>query len=853
MKMANKPRSLEQTPAEPRASEGEARAAVDGWSEGEVRELPLLPLRGMMMMPHTVTPLEVGRIRSVEALEAAMMDERQIVLVAQKDESIEEPTPDDLYTVGTLCDVKQVLKLPEGQLRVLVEGDRRVVVEEINQEDPFYTASVTLLAEPEEETEGPVIEALRRTVSRLFEQYARLNKKHADESVRSVLSIEEPERLLNTIASALTLDVEDKQTWLEVPGLHDRFEHLSMLLTREIEILELEKRIHMRVRRQMEKTQREYYLREQMKAIQKELGEGDERQAEADEYRKKIADAKLEGEVREKALHEVKRLEKMPPMAAEAVVVRNYLDWLVAVPWHTRSEDREDIDAAQEVLDADHYGLEKVKERIVEYLAVRQLTKGLKAPIVCFVGPPGVGKTSLGRSIARAVEREFVRISLGGVRDEAEIRGHRRTYIGSMPGRLVRALREAGTKNPVILLDEIDKMSTDFRGDPASAMLEVLDPEQNHAFSDHYLEVPVDLSEVLFITTANVLHSIPRPLRDRMEIITLPGYTEEEKTGIARHHLLPKQLEAHGLTEEQLIVSDNALVELIRGYTRESGVRGLERQLAALSRKVAREVVADGDAVVRVNRGGLARHLGPARYKRSAIEQHDRIGLAHGLAYTEIGGDALSIEVTVVAGKGKLTLTGKLGDVMRESAQAGYSYVRSRASELGIDPAFYEKYDIHVHVPEGATPKDGPSAGITMATALASALTGRPVRHEVAMTGEITLRGRVLAVGGIKEKVLAAHRAGVTRVIMPVDNEKDLEDIPANIRRRVDVQLVDHMDDVLRLALQPAVDDRASAGERDVLSGTAEDEVAAGTSDDEQLPYVPDAPAGGADGDAPYA
>lgn len=855
MNMTKQPRSVEETPAD-----GVARPeddAQDVWVEGETRELPLLPLRGMMMFPYTVTPLEVGRTRSVEALEAAMMAERTIVLVAQKDEQIDEPKPDDLYTVGTLCDVKQVLKLPEGQLRVLVEGKRRVVVEEIRQTEPYYTAVVSAMMEPDDETEGPVVEALRRTVSRLFEKYARLNKKHAVESVRSVLGIEDPERLLNTIASALSLDIEDRQAWLEVPGLHERFERLSMLLTREIEILELEKRIHMRVRRQMEKTQREYYLREQMKAIQKELGEGDERQAEAEEYRKKIRSAKLSGEVRKKALHEVKRLEKMPQMAAEAVVVRNYLDWLVSLPWNKRSRDRDDIDAAQTVLDADHYGLEKAKERIVEYLAVRQLTKGLKAPIICFVGPPGVGKTSLGRSIAQAVEREFVRISLGGVRDEAEIRGHRRTYIGSMPGRIVQALRQAGTKNPVLLLDEIDKMSSDFRGDPAAAMLEVLDPEQNHTFSDHYLEVPIDLSEVLFITTANVLWNIPRPLRDRMEIITLPGYTEEEKVGIARHHLLPKQLEAHGLTAEQLHVSDNALIEIVRGYTRESGVRGLERQMAALCRKVAREVVADGKAVVRIHRGGVARHLGPARYLYTRIEKHDRVGLAHGLAYTEIGGDTLSIEVTVVTGKGKLTLTGKLGDVMRESAHAGYSYVRSRAEELGIDPDFYEKYDIHIHVPEGATPKDGPSAGITIATALASALSGRPVRHDVAMTGEITLRGRVLAVGGIKEKVLAAHRAGVTTVIMPVENEKDLQDIPANIRRRVHIELVDHMDDVLRLALQDGGD--AVVAAQSPPEGTTDvtkDEVAAGTEDggdvlDGDMAYVPETPP--TEGDAPYA
>lgn len=838
--MSEQPRFVDEGPAE-----GDADVEAI-WLPGEVRELPLLPLRGMMMFPYTVTPLEVGRTRSVQALEAAMLGGRRLVLVAQKDEEIDEPTPDDLYRVGTLCDVKQVLKLPDGQLRVLVEGKQRIVVEDISQRDPHFVAAVTPMDEPDDERTGPGVEALRRTVSRLFEQYARLNKKHGDESVRSVLSIEEPERLLNTIASTMMLDVEQKQRWLEVPGLHERFEQLAVLLSREIEILELEKRIHMRVRRQMEKTQREYYLREQMKAIQRELGEGDERQAEAEEYRRKIRSAKLKGEARKKALHEVKRLEKMPPMAAEAVVVRNYLDWLTSLPWHKRTKDREDLAAAQEILDGDHYGLEKPKERIVEYLAVRQLTKGLKAPIICFVGPPGVGKTSLGRSIAKAMEREFVRISLGGVRDEAEIRGHRRTYIGSMPGRIVQALRQAGTKNPVLLLDEIDKMSADFRGDPSAALLEVLDPEQNHAFSDHYLEVPVDLSEVLFITTANVLWNIPRPLRDRMEIISVPGYTEEEKVGIARHHLLPKQLEAHGLGTDQLHVSDNAVVEIVRGYTREAGVRGLEQHLAALCRKVAREVVAEGRASVRVQRGGVARLLGPPRYTSSQLEELDRVGLAHGLAYTELGGDTLSIEVTVVAGKGKLTLTGKLGDVMRESAQAGYSYVRSRAEQLGIDPGFYEKYDIHIHVPEGATPKDGPSAGITIATALASALTGRPVRRDVAMTGEITLRGRVLAVGGIKEKVLAAHRAGVSTVLMPTENEKDLQDIPLNIRRRIRVELVDHMDEVLELALRSRRDAEDRAGS-DALD--AADEVAAAELAD--LPYVPDG-SEESGGEAPY-
>lgn len=804
-------------------------------------EAPLLPLRGMIVFPHTVTPLEVGRPRSVQALEAAIMGDRRIVLAAQKDADVQEPSPDDIYTVGTLCEVKQVLKLPEGQLRVLIEGKSRVEIEEIVREEPYYQAVVSPVQEPEEPLTPQYVEALMRTVRRSFEQYAKLGKKHPEEFVQSIVSIDDPERLLNTIASQLPVDLSEKQALLELPGLADRMEHLSALLAGEREVLELEKRIHARVRRRMEKSQREYYLREQMKAIQQELGEADERQAEAEEFRRKIKEAGLSGEVEKKALHEVKRLEKMPPLSAEAVVVRNYLDWLVSIPWNKRTDDGRDIEAARAVLDEDHYGLEKVKERILEYLAVRQLTDGMKGPILCLVGPPGVGKTSLGRSVARALGRNFVRISLGGVRDEAEIRGHRRTYIGSMPGRIVQALRRAGSRNPVLLLDEIDKMSADFRGDPAAALLEVLDPEQNHAFSDHYLEVPVDLSEVLFLTTANAVWQIPRPLLDRMEVISVPGYTEEEKAAIARRHLLPKQMKAHGLEPDQLHVSDNAVLRVIREYTREAGVRALERQLAALCRKAAREVVTGGRVPVRIARDAIPRHLGPPRYVTSRKEGEDRVGLAHGLAYTEFGGDILSFEVTVVPGKGQLTLTGKLGEVMRESAQAGFSYIRSRARELGLDPMFHESVDIHMHVPEGATPKDGPSAGITIAVALASALTGRPVRHDVAMTGEITLRGRVLPVGGVKEKVLAAHRAGTEIIVLPRENAKDLEEIPTHIRRQLDLRLVEHMDEVLGLALRPAavpgpgLRDEAAAAMENVGSAdrdTMDDVAAVGSGGD---------------------
>ena len=756
----------------------------------------------MIVFPYTVTPLEVGRPRSVLALEAAMLADRRLVLAAQKDDRVQEPSPDDIHTVGTLCEIKQVLKLPEGQLRVLIEGRERVRIDRIHQEEPFYQALVSPLMAPPLAA-APQLEALVRTTRRLFQQYAQLGKQMPEEVVRSVLSIEDPERLLNTIASQLPVSLEDKQAVLATPALTDQLEHVCVLLTREMEILELEKRIHMRVRRQMEKSQKEYYLREQLKAIQKELGDRDERQAEVEEYRRRIEEAGMPDAVREKALAEVKRLEKMPPMVAEAVVVRNYLDWLVALPWKAKSQERLDLAVAEKILDEDHYGLEKVKERILEYLAVRKLTRGVKGPILCLVGPPGVGKTSLGRSVARALNRQFVRISLGGVRDEAEIRGHRRTYVGAMPGKILQAMRQAGTRNPVLLLDEIDKMTSDFRGDPAAALLEVLDPEQNHSFSDHYLEVPYDLSEVLFIATANVLWAIPRPLRDRMEIITIPGYTDEEKLHIARRHLLPKQIQEHGLKPEQLQVSDRTIARIIDGYTREAGVRGLERALASLCRKAAREVVAGGKTPIRITVGNLSRYLGQPRFLRTPTEQEDRVGLAHGLAYTEYGGDVLAIEVTVIPGKGRLTLTGKLGEVMRESAQAGFSYIRSRAAYLDVPENFHEASDIHIHIPEGAIPKDGPSAGIAIAVAVASALSGRPVRHDVAMTGEITLRGRVLPVGGIKEKVLAAYRAGIATVLLPKDNEKDLEDIPAAIRRKLDIRLVEHMDEVLELTLAP--------------------------------------------------
>lgn len=768
--------------------------------------LPLLPLRGMLVFPGAVVPLEVGRERSIKALEQALLLDRRIVLAAQKDAAVDEPEADEIYSQGVVAQVNQFLRTPNGQIKVLVEGVARVRIDGYVQTDPFYRVEVALLEEPE--AKGDDVVALVRTVKRQFGEYEKQKKKAGSPDLAWMDALE-PSRLADGVAGQLDVPLEKKQSLLEILNPVERLEALSVLLAEELHLLELEKRIQMRVRKQMERSQREYYLREQIKAIQKELGEGDERTREVEEFRRRIEAAGMPADAKEKALRELGRLEKMPPMAAEAVVVRNYLEWLTALPWKKKTTDRKDLAEAEAILEADHYGLEKVKERIAEFLAVRQLAKKLKGPILCLVGPPGVGKTSLGRSIARALGRKFVRISLGGVRDEAEIRGHRRTYVGAMPGRIIHALRQAGTKNPVILLDEIDKLGSDFRGDPASSLLEVLDPEQNHSFSDHYLETPFDLSDVMFITTANYQEAIPRPLWDRMEVIRLSGYTPEEKWYIARRHLIPKQLEAHGLRPEQLAVSDNAVRQIISGYTREAGVRGLERSIAALCRKAAREVLG-GKERVSINVRTLEKYLGPAPFLADQSEEEDQVGIAQGLAYTQLGGGLIVIEASVVDGRGNLVLTGKLGDVMKESAQAAYSYVRSRAERLGVDPKFYETKDIHIHVPEGAVPKEGPSAGITIAVALSSALSQRPVRSDVAMTGEITLRGRVLPVGGIKEKVLAAHRANVATVLLPKENQKDLEEIPANVRRELEIVLVEHMDDVLRLALakpeEPEVD-----------------------------------------------
>lgn len=768
--------------------------------ETTTRQLPLLPLRGILVFPYMIIHLDVGREKSVKAIEETMIQDRIIFLATQKEAQTDEPTEADIYETGTVAEVKQLLKLPGGTIRVLVEGLTRGKIEKYIENESYFKVEVTEYTEPVEVSRE--LEALKRSLINEFEQYVKMSKRIPPETVITVVNLEEPGRLADIIASHLSLKIEDKQRVLEAVDISKRLEILCEIIAKEMDILELERKINLRVRKQMEKTQKEYYLKEQLKAIQKELGEKDERAAEGEEYREKIAKAKLPKEVNEKALKEVERLEKMPPMAAESGVIRTYLDWLLALPWNKKTKDRLDLNKAEEILNEDHYGLQKIKERILEYLAIRKLANKMKGPILCFVGPPGVGKTSLAKSISRALERKFVRMSLGGVRDEAEIRGHRRTYVGALPGRVIQGIKQAGSSNPVFLLDEIDKMSTDFRGDPSAALLEVLDPEQNNTFSDHYIEAPFDLSNVLFITTANALHTVPRPLLDRMEVIYLSGYTEEEKVNIAMKYLVPKQMKEHGLKSKMLTISENTVRKIIREYTREAGVRNLERQIAAVCRKAAKEIVQGKSKSIKATIQNLQNFLGIPRFRYGTAEKHDDVGIATGLAWTETGGDVLAIEVTAMKGTGKLTLTGKLGDVMKESAQAGFSYIRSKAAELGIAEDFYEKYDIHIHVPEGAIPKDGPSAGIAMATALASALTNRKTRREVAMTGEITLRGRVLPIGGVKEKVLAAHRAGIKTVVLPEENRKDLEDIPQKVKSKMEFAFVEHMDQVLAKALR---------------------------------------------------
>ncbi len=767
-------------------------------------KLPVLPLRGVLVFPSMVLHLDVGRERSISALDRSMMNDNRIVLVTQKNAKVAEPSEDDLHDVGTVAWIKQMIKLPGGNIRVLVEGLSRAKILKFYAEESIFEVDVTILEDDKHKTQE--IEAQMRSLLNQFEQYIKINRKVPPETLATVSDIEEPGRFADVIASHLSMKIEQKQAILEAIDPIERLEKLNEIIIREKEIQEIEQKINLRVRKQMEKTQKEYYLREQMKAIQKELGEKDERGAEAEEYREKIAEAQLPQEVEEKALKEADRLEKMPPAAAEGIVIRTYLDWLLELPWSVETDDRLDLDLAEEILDEDHYGLQKVKERIIEYLAVRQLADKLKGPILCLIGPPGVGKTSLAKSVARALERNFVRISLGGVRDEAEIRGHRRTYIGALPGRIIQGMREAKSKNPVFLMDEIDKMSTDFRGDPSSALLEVLDPEQNNSFSDHYIEVPYDLSQVMFITTGNTSFNIPQPLMDRMELIHIPGYTEEDKVEIARQFLIPKQLKENGLKEENLEISEGSVRRIIREYTREAGVRNLERNISAICRKVAREVVKERKKLIKLTSNNLQKYLGIPRYRFGSAEKENEIGVATGLAWTESGGDLLSIEVTLMKGKGKMTLTGQLGEIMQESAKAAMSYIRSRADALGLEKNFYEEVDIHIHVPEGAIPKDGPSAGIAMATALASAFTRVPVRNDVTMTGEITLRGRVLPVGGVKEKMLAAHRAGIKYMIMPAENRRDLSDIPQNVRRKIEVKMVEHMDEVLETALAEPAD-----------------------------------------------
>ncbi len=758
--------------------------------------LPLLPLRDMVIFPSMVAPLFVGREKSIRAIEESMRKNKVIMMATQKDAREDDPEPEHIYRMGTVCSIIQMMKMPDGTVKVLVEGKRKAKITHYIPEESYFQVLVEYTVP--EAADRVSVEALSRNVKGSFEKYVKLSKKLPSELLMTVSGIEDYEKLADTIAGHLPLKIEDKQELLETTSLAERLERIYSHLEGEIEILEVEKRIRGRVKKQMEKTQREFYLSEQMKAIKDELGHGDDEKTELAELEEKIKKKGMSKEATEKALRELKRLKMMAPMSAEATVSRTYIDWLIALPWTEKTDDKIDIDGAARILDEDHYGLEKAKERILEYLAIRKLVNKLKGPILCFVGPPGVGKTSLAKSIARALGRKFVRISLGGVRDEAEIRGHRRTYIGALPGKIIQFMKKAGTVNPVFLLDEVDKMSVDFRGDPSAALLEVLDPEQNNTFNDHYLDMDYDLSSVMFITTANTLHAIPPPLRDRMEIIRIPGYTEMEKFHIAKDHLIKKQLEENGLEKYDVTLTNPALMKVIRNYTREAGVRNLEREIASVFRKVAKEVATqEGLKGVKITAAKIRKFLGHERFRHGEKEEKGLVGIATGLAWTEFGGELLLVEVTIMPGKGKLTVTGKLGDVMQESSQAAISYVRSRTEQLGIDPEFYQKYDVHVHVPEGAIPKDGPSAGITMAVALTSALTKIPMKNDTAMTGEITLRGRVLPVGGLKEKLIAAHRAGIKKVLIPEENYSELEDVPLKIRKALEIKKVAHMDEVL--------------------------------------------------------
>src|SRR5580658_10200625 len=782
---------------------------------GETRAYPVLPLRDIVVFPHMIVPLFVGREKSIKALEEVMRSDTFILLATQKNASDDDPATDAIYRVGTLASVLQLLKLPDGTVKVLVEGAARAEVGSYTDREEYYEADATVIGD----SSGDQVEAeaLARSVINEFEGYVKLNKKVSPEVVGVVQQIDDYAKLADTVASHLAVKIPDKQLILEIPVVTERLEKVLGLMESEISVLQVEKRIRTRVKRQMEKTQREYYLNEQMKAILKELGDEDGKD-ELAEIEEKIKRTKLSNEAREKAQHEIKKLRQMSPMSAEATVVRNYLDWLLSIPWNKKSKVKKDLTLAEQILEADHFGLEKVKERIVEYLAVQQRANKLTGPILCLVGPPGVGKTSLGKSIARATGREFVRVSLGGVRDEAEIRGHRRTYIGSMPGKVIQSMRKAKTSNPLFLLDEVDKMGADFRGDPSSALLEVLDPEQNSTFNDHYLEVDYDLSGVMFVTTANTLN-IPPPLMDRMEIIRIAGYTEDEKLEIAKRHLLPNSMSKHGLDAKEWVVEDSAVMELIRRYTREAGVRNLEREISNLARKAVKEILTHKSKVIAVDGKNVAEFLGPPKFRYGEIEADDQVGLVTGLAWTEVGGELLTIEGVMMPGKGRMTVTGNLKDVMKESISAAASYVRSRAVDFGIEPPLFDRRDIHVHVPEGATPKDGPSAGVAMATVIVSMLTGIPVRRDVAMTGEITLRGRVLPIGGLKEKLLAALRGGIKKVLIPEDNAKDLADLPNSVKNGLEIVPVSRMEEVLAHALvrQP----KPIAWEEDAAAATA--------------------------------
>ncbi len=774
-----------------------------GREKGDTRTLPMMPIRDVVIFPYMMTPFVVGRESSIRALEEALAGDKKIFLATQHDASVDDPKPNDIFQVGTIANIIQSLKLPDGNIKVLVEGNERGKIQKVTSEEGYFRASVKTASFRIVST--PSLEQLVQRVISLFEQYVKLSQSLNYETMIAAAKVEEIGKFTDTVAANLSISIEEKQELLELFDPVERLTRLADILDIEIEKLNVDRSIQGRVKRQMERAQREYYLNEKIKAIQKELGRNEK--SEIDELKKKIEDAGMTKDAYEKAMSEIKRLELMPPMSAESTVSRNYLDWLLAVPWKKKSKEIRDIRRAEKILNEDHYGLEKIKDRILEFLAVRQLVKTPRGSILCFVGPPGVGKTSLGRSIARATGRKFVRLSLGGVRDEAEIRGHRRTYIGALPGQVLQMMKKGGTVNPVFLLDEVDKMSMDFRGDPSAALLEVLDPEQNDTFSDHYLDVEYDLSKVFFITTANVIHTIPQPLQDRMEVLRLSGYTEQEKLEIAKRFLVRKQREATGLKDENLKFEDDAIVGVIRNYTREAGVRNLEREIANISRKVARKVVEEGrDLKVVVRQDDLREYLGVIKFRDTKAEEKNEVGLATGLAWTEVGGQILSIEATVMTGKGKQTLTGKLGDVMQESAQAALSYVRSRAARLGLPADFYRRVDIHIHIPEGAIPKDGPSAGITLATAMVSALTKIPVDRDIAMTGEITLRGKVLPIGGVKEKILAAHRAGIRTVLLPRDNEKDLSEIPENVQEDLALRFVETMDEVLDLALERKIE-----------------------------------------------